>query len=78
MKAFRSAELFAEAKELILGGVNSPVRAFQGVTGIPASSIMQRGPSSTTWTEIALWIISVHFFMILRIVAGQGTRVAPK
>ncbi len=31
----RSAELFARAKELIPGGVNSPVRAFRGVGGEP-------------------------------------------
>lgn len=31
----RSAELFDEAKRLIPGGVNSPVRAFRGVGGTP-------------------------------------------
>jgi glutamate-1-semialdehyde 2,1-aminomutase len=31
----RSAELFAEAKKLIPGGVNSPVRAFRGVSRDP-------------------------------------------
>ncbi len=31
----QSAELFARAKELIPGGVNSPVRAFRGVGGEP-------------------------------------------
>src|SRR6266853_93348 len=31
----RSAELFEEAKRLIPGGVNSPVRAFRGVGGTP-------------------------------------------
>ncbi|HET8912699.1 MAG TPA: glutamate-1-semialdehyde 2,1-aminomutase [Ktedonobacteraceae bacterium] len=31
----RSHELFAEAKELLPGGVNSPVRAFRGVGGDP-------------------------------------------
>lgn len=31
----RSAELFDEAKHLIPGGVNSPVRAFRGVGGTP-------------------------------------------
>jgi glutamate-1-semialdehyde 2,1-aminomutase len=31
----RSAELFEEAQRLIPGGVNSPVRAFRGVGGVP-------------------------------------------
>ncbi|HNP74284.1 MAG TPA: glutamate-1-semialdehyde 2,1-aminomutase, partial [Kouleothrix sp.] len=31
----RSAALFAEAQQLIPGGVNSPVRAFRGVGGVP-------------------------------------------
>ncbi len=31
----RSAELFEEARRLIPGGVNSPVRAFRGVGGVP-------------------------------------------
>lgn len=37
----RSAQLFAEARELIPGGVNSPVRAFRGVGGTPR--FMDRG-----------------------------------
>lgn len=35
MNTTRSDELFAEAKTLIPGGVNSPVRAFRGVGGTP-------------------------------------------
>jgi glutamate-1-semialdehyde 2,1-aminomutase len=35
MNTDRSEQLFAEAKELIPGGVNSPVRAFRGVGGTP-------------------------------------------
>ena len=35
MKRTRSSELFARAKELMPGGVNSPVRAFRGVGGDP-------------------------------------------
>src|SRR6476646_10102747 len=31
----RSAELFAEAQRRMPGGVNSPVRAFRGVGGVP-------------------------------------------
>ena len=35
MKTSRSAKLFADAQELIPGGVNSPVRAFRSVGGQP-------------------------------------------
>ncbi len=35
MKRTRSSELFARAKDLMPGGVNSPVRAFRGVGGDP-------------------------------------------
>jgi glutamate-1-semialdehyde 2,1-aminomutase len=35
VKHTRSSELFARAKELLPGGVNSPVRAFRGVGGEP-------------------------------------------
>lgn len=31
----KSAELFADAKDVIPGGVNSPVRSFSGVGGTP-------------------------------------------
>jgi glutamate-1-semialdehyde 2,1-aminomutase len=40
----RSVELFAKAKELIPGGVNSPVRAFKSVGGNPV--FIQRGTGS--------------------------------
>ena len=40
----RSAQLFAEAQQLIPGGVNSPVRAFRGVGGNPI--FMDRGDGS--------------------------------
>ena len=35
MAATRSKQLFARAKKVIPGGVNSPVRAFQAVGGTP-------------------------------------------
>ena len=35
MNTTQSEKLFAEAKTLIPGGVNSPVRAFRGVGGVP-------------------------------------------
>jgi glutamate-1-semialdehyde 2,1-aminomutase len=40
----RSEELFAEAKNLIPGGVNSPVRAFRGVGGTPRFIARGEGP----------------------------------
>ena len=40
----RSRELFAEAQELMPGGVNSPVRAFRGVGGEPVFIKRAQGP----------------------------------
>lgn len=40
---------FDEAKKYIAGGVNSPVRAFNGVGGEPV--FFQRGQGSRVWTE---------------------------
>ena len=35
----RSQEIFRRATEVLVGGVNSPVRAFRAVGGEPSSSI---------------------------------------
>jgi glutamate-1-semialdehyde 2,1-aminomutase len=43
----RSAELFARAKNLLPGGVDSPVRAFRGVGGTPR--FIARGKGVTIW-----------------------------
>src|SRR5215471_11272490 len=43
----RSTELFAEAQELIPGGVNSPVRAFRAVGGAPR--FIARGQGAYLW-----------------------------
>lgn len=43
----RSERLFAEARELIPGGVNSPVRAFQSVGGTPR--FIERGQGAYLW-----------------------------
>ncbi|MCL4541509.1 MAG: aspartate aminotransferase family protein, partial [Chloroflexi bacterium] len=43
----RSEALFAEARQLIPGGVNSPVRAFQSVGGIPR--FITRGEGAYVW-----------------------------
>ncbi len=46
-KPDRSKELFAAASELMPGGVNSPVRAFRGVGGIPRFIKSARGATIT-------------------------------
>jgi glutamate-1-semialdehyde 2,1-aminomutase len=43
----RSRELFARAQELLVGGVNSPVRAFGAVGGEPV--IVERAAGSRVW-----------------------------
>jgi glutamate-1-semialdehyde 2,1-aminomutase len=47
MKTTQSERLFAEARELIPGGVNSPVRAFQSVGGVPR--FIERGQGAYLW-----------------------------
>src|ERR1700680_413140 len=44
MKSEQSEAWFARAQEVIPGGVNSPVRAFRGVGGIPR--FIERGQGS--------------------------------
>ena len=52
----KSEALFKAASELMPGGVNSPVRAWQAVGLTPGSSPMGRGPGSSTWTATPTWI----------------------
>ncbi|MCZ7544189.1 MAG: glutamate-1-semialdehyde 2,1-aminomutase [Anaerolineae bacterium] len=47
MKTAKSEALFAEAQQLIPGGVNSPVRAFQSVGGAPR--FIDRGEGACIW-----------------------------
>ncbi len=47
MKTTQSEKLFARAQELIPGGVNSPVRAFRSVGGIPR--FIERGQGAYIW-----------------------------
>jgi glutamate-1-semialdehyde 2,1-aminomutase len=47
MKTTRSEQLFARARTLIPGGVNSPVRAFQSVGGTPR--FIERGRGAYLW-----------------------------
>src|SRR3972149_1175783 len=49
MKAERPRQLFQEAQAHLVGGVNSPVRAFRGVGGTPL--FIQRGRGSHIWDE---------------------------
>lgn len=46
-KTERSEALFSRAQRLIPGGVNSPVRAFRGVGGVPR--FIERGEGATLW-----------------------------
>ena len=43
----KSSELFARAQKILVGGVNSPVRAFRAVGGTPL--IIDRGAGSRLW-----------------------------
>src|SRR5271169_4021754 len=43
----RSRELFRKAQEILVGGVNSPVRAFKAVGGEPV--IVERAAGSQLW-----------------------------
>ena len=45
----RSEEIFAAARELIPGGVNSPVRAYKSVGGTPPHLV--RGEGALVWDE---------------------------
>jgi glutamate-1-semialdehyde 2,1-aminomutase len=47
MKTEKSAQLYDEARHLIPGGVNSPVRAFRGVGGVPR--FIERGEGAYIW-----------------------------
>lgn len=51
----RSSELFAKAQEVIPGGVNSPVRAFKGVGGVPV--FMKKASGAYLYTEDNLKLI---------------------
>lgn len=47
MKTTQSERLFTQAQELIPGGVNSPVRAFRSVGGVPR--FIERGQGAYLW-----------------------------
>ena len=47
MKKYKSEKLFEKAKNYFPGGVNSPVRAFRSVGGIPL--FIERGKGAHIW-----------------------------
>ena len=49
MSTVISEQLFKEAKELFPGGVNSPVRAFKAVEGVPL--FMKKGAGCQIWDQ---------------------------
>jgi len=48
MERPRSEEIFRRATEVLVGGVNSPVRAFRAVAEIPSSSIARQARACGT------------------------------
>lgn len=59
MQITHSEELYSRAKELMPGGVNSPVRAFQSVGGTPRFIHVPKISTSTTRTATLILIILV-------------------
>src|ERR1700683_1044044 len=79
----RSEELFARAQKILVGGVNSPVRAFRAVGGTPL--IIERGAGSRLWDvegrEFIDYVCSWGALLlgpahpeVVRAVAGQAAR----
>ena len=66
-----SQKLFATAKELIPGGVNSPVRAFRNVDGEPF--FVRRAKGCFIWDVDGAEMID--YFPISAITDGQGLNV---
>ncbi len=81
----RSEDLFAEAKKVIPGGVNSPVRAFRGVGGTPIFIQRAAGPYLRdvdenlyidyvlSWGPLVLGHASAPVVEALREQVGHGT-----
>ena len=57
MKYQRSSQLFEQAKSVIPGGVNSPVRAFKAVGGTPIFVKNAQGVTCMMKMEIDLLIL---------------------
>jgi glutamate-1-semialdehyde 2,1-aminomutase len=85
MKISRSIKLFAEAQQLIPGGVNSPVRAFRSVGGQPRFIKRAKGARLydldgntyidyvLSWGPMILGHASASVINAIRKAAGQGT-----
>lgn len=85
MKISRSANLFAEAQQLIPGGVNSPVRAFRSVGGQPRFIKRAKGARLTdvdgntyidyvlSWGPMILGHAPAPVISAIRKAAGRGT-----
>jgi glutamate-1-semialdehyde 2,1-aminomutase len=85
MKRKRSKQLFDQAKSLIPGGVNSPVRAFKGVGGDPLFIAKARGPKIwdadgrayldyvLSWGPMILGHAHPKVVSAIKIAASQGT-----
>lgn len=56
----KSENLYHAARELIPGGVNSPVRAFTGVGGTRCLSNARMALTSMTWMERPISIMSAR------------------
>jgi glutamate-1-semialdehyde 2,1-aminomutase len=81
----KSEQLFAKAIDLIPGGVNSPVRAFRGVSGTPRFIRSAKGAKITdvdgntyidyvgSWGPMILGHADEEVIAALREVAGNGT-----
>src|ERR1700691_3792091 len=79
----RSSDLFARAQKILVGGVNSPVRAFRAVGGTPL--IIERGSGSRLWDfegrEFVAYVCSWGALIlgpappdVVRAIADQATR----
>src|SRR5678810_155171 len=85
MKISRSIKLFAEAQQLIPGGVNSPVRAFRSVGGHPRFIHRAKGSRLydldgnayidyvLSWGPMILGHASPPIIGAIKKAAGQGT-----
>src|SRR5262245_66576795 len=85
MKLTRSTNLFAEAQQLIPGGVNSPVRAFRSVGGQPRFIARAKGSRLydadgnayidyvTSWGPMILGHAAPPVVRAIKAAAGRGT-----
>src|SRR2546422_4537068 len=87
--ASESERLFAEALESLVGGVDSPVRAFRSVGGTPRFMVRGKGPSlwdadgrqyldfCMSWGALLLGHANPAVVRAVRSAAGRGTSSGP-